>query len=135
MDSSMKNPIRVLIVKTPHRLTTGLTTALTIHPDIEHVGTSSSAAEAITHCQQICPDVVLIELVMLENDCISTIQKIHQQQPHIQIITLSKLTEDSLVRQAREAGAVGNVQLGDSADSIATTIYKVFQNAKQKHTT
>jgi NarL family two-component system response regulator LiaR len=120
------HPIRILIVKHHNRLVSGLITALTIHPDIDLVGTASNGVEAIARCQQLNPDVVLIELVMPERDGASAIQEIHRRQPHIQIITLSKFAEESLVRQARQAGAVGNVQLGDSADSIVATIRNVY---------
>jgi DNA-binding NarL/FixJ family response regulator len=69
---------------------------------------------------------------MPDLDGVSAIQEIHQHQPNIQIITLSKFAEESLVRQARQAGAVGNVQLGDSADSIVTTIRNVYVNATRE---
>jgi DNA-binding NarL/FixJ family response regulator len=127
--NSTHNPIRVLIVENHNRLVSGLITALTIHPDIDLVGTASSGIEAIARCQQLNPDVVLMELIMPESSGVSAIQEIHRHQPHIQIITLSKFAEDSMVRQARQAGAAGNVQLGDSADSITNTIRDVYVHA------
>ena len=123
----MQNPIRVLIVINPNRFAVGLVTALTVYPDINHIGTVSDANEAITFCNQFNPDVVLMELFMAESDSISTIHEIHRNQPHIQIITLSNFSEDNLVYQARQAGAAGNIEIGDSADSIVTKICKAFE--------
>jgi two-component system nitrate/nitrite response regulator NarL len=128
----MHNPIRVLIVKNYNRLVSVLTTALTIHPDIDLVGTVSNGVEAIARCRQLNPDVVLMELVAPALNGISTIQEIHQLQPHIKIITLSKFTEETLVCQAKQAGAAGNVQLGDSADFIAAMIRNVYFNSTHK---
>ena len=132
MGSSSSHPIQILIVKNHNRLLAGLVTALAIYPDLDLVGTATNGFEAIDLCQKLDPDVVLIELVMPELDDVSTIQEIHQHQPHIQIITLSKFAEESLVRQARQAGAVGSVRLGDSADSIVATIRNVYDNATRK---
>jgi DNA-binding NarL/FixJ family response regulator len=129
----MHNPIRVLIVKNYNRLVSGLTTALTIHPDIDLVGTASDAGEAIAHCQQLNPDVVLMELMLPELDGISVIQEICQHQPRIQIITLSKSLEEDLIHKAQQVGAVGHIQLGDSADSIVAIIRDVYQRATHKH--
>ena len=79
----MHNPIRVLIVKDYTRFVSGLTTALTIYPYIEIVGTVSDAVEAIAHWQQLNPDVVLVELAIPELDGVSPIQEIHHHRPHI----------------------------------------------------
>ncbi len=129
LPGSVHTPIRVLIVKNHSRLVSGLITALTIHPDIGLVGTTPNGVEAIASCQQLDPDVVLMELVMSKPNGIAVIQETLQHQPHLLIITLSNFAEESLVHQARQAGAVGNVQIGDSADSIATTIRNAYAHA------
>jgi NarL family two-component system response regulator LiaR len=119
-------PIRLLIVNNDNRLLSGLATALAIHPDIDLAGTAADGLEAIDLCQELGPDVVLIELMLPELDGVSVIQQIHQHQPHIQIITLSGSWEKDLIRKAEQVGAVGHIRLGDSADSIAAMIRGVY---------
>lgn len=126
MTSTSVNSIRVLIVEDNDRLLSGLTTTLTIHPDLKVVGTASNGLEAIDSCRELDPDVVLMKLVMPELDGISAIQAIHQYQPNIHIIVLSTFSEEALVGKAKQVGAVGHVQLGDSAESIIAEIRNAY---------
>jgi len=126
MTSTAIQPIRVLIAEDNDRLLSGLTTTLTIHSDIEVVGTATNGLEAIDSCRELEPDVVLMELVMPKLDGISAIQEIHQYQPNIQIIVLSSFSEEALVGKAKQVGAVGHVQLGDSAESLITEIRNAY---------
>ena len=125
-------PIRILIVNNDNRLLAGLVTALEICPDIDPVGTATNGLEAMGLCQELDPDVVLMELMLPELDGISAIQGICRNQPHIQIITLSKFLEKDLIRKANQVGAAGHIRLGDSADSIAATIRDVYHRTPQK---
>lgn len=131
MTSTSVNSIRVLIVEDNDRLLSGLVTTLTIHPDIELVGTAGNGLEAIDRCQKLEPDVVLMELVMPELDGISAIKEIHQQQPTIQIIVLSRFSEVALVDTAKQVGAVGHIQLGDSAESLVAEIRTAYRRVTE----
>jgi two-component system nitrate/nitrite response regulator NarL len=132
MTSTSLQTIRILIAEDNDRLLSGLETTLTIQPDLDVVGTATNGLEAIDSCRELEPDVVLMELTRPERDGISAIKEIHQHQSNIQIIVLSSFSEGALVEKARQVGAVGHIQLGDSAVSLITEIRNAYYGVTQK---
>jgi NarL family two-component system response regulator LiaR len=116
------NPIRVLIVDDHDMLREGLATFLRAFRDLKLVGEASSGVEAVHLCQELHPDVVLMDLVMPELDGVSAIQKIHREHPGIKIIALSSFSEDELVRSALRAGATSYLLKNITADRLAEAI-------------
>lgn len=118
-------PIRVLIVDDHDMLREGLAAFLNGFPDLVMVGEASSGVEGIRLCQELLPDVVLMDLVMPEMDGVLAIKAIHETQPEVKIIALSSFSEDKLIRSALAAGATSyllkNVSAERLADSIRTT--------------
>lgn len=118
--------IRVLIVDDHDMLREGLTTFLRAYPDLELVGEASSGSESIRQCQELNPDVVLMDLIMPEMGGVAAIQAIHQAQPHIRIVVLSSFGEDDLVRAAMQAGATSYLLKNVSANHLADAIRSSF---------
>jgi len=119
-------PIRVLIVDDHDMLREGLTTFLGAYPDLELVGEASSGAESIRQCQELKPDVVLMDLIMPEMGGVAAIQVIHQAQPNIRIIALSSFGDDDLIRAAMQAGATSYLLKNVSANHLAGAIRSTY---------
>jgi NarL family two-component system response regulator LiaR len=115
-------PIRVLIVDDHDMLREGLAAFLRAFHDLQLVGEASSGSEAIRLCQELNPDVVLMDLVMPEMDGVNAIQNITQSQPHIRIIALSSFGDEKLVRAALSAGATSYLLKNVSASRLAEAI-------------
>ena len=115
-------PIRVLIVDDHDMLCEGLAAFLNGFPDLVMVGEASSGVEGIRLCQELQPDVVLMDLVMPEMDGVTAIKAIHEAQPEVKIIALSSFSEDKLVRTALMAGATSYLLKNVSADRLADAI-------------
>ena len=62
--NSMTNPIRVLIVDDHAMVRRGLAAFLKAKPDLLLVGEASNGGEAISLCERLQPDVVLMDLMM-----------------------------------------------------------------------
>ena len=60
------HPIRVLIVDDHAMVRKGLTAFLKNEPGLELVGEARDGREAIECCEQLQPDVVLMDLIMPE---------------------------------------------------------------------
>ena len=60
----MSNPIRVLIVDDHAMVRRGLAAFLKAKPDLLLVGEASNGGEAISLCERLQPDVVLMDLMM-----------------------------------------------------------------------
>lgn len=115
-------PIQVLIVDDHDMLREGLVSFLRAFHDFKLVGEASNGHEAIRLCQELKPDVVLMDLMMPEIDGVTAIQIIHQANPNIHIIALSSFNDDTLVKDALRAGATGYLLKNISANRLAEAI-------------
>jgi NarL family two-component system response regulator LiaR len=114
--------IRVLIVDDHAMLRRGLVTFLLSFDDLELVGEAANGAEALHLCEQLQPDVVLMDLVMPEMDGSTATRAIRQRHPQVQVIALTSFREEELVQGALEAGAIGYLLKNVSADELAQAI-------------
>jgi NarL family two-component system response regulator LiaR len=119
---SEPTPIRVLLVDDHAVVRSGLGAFLLAFDDLELVGEAGGGEEAVRLCEQLCPDVVLMDLVMPGMDGAAATHAIRERCPHIQVIALTSFKEKELVQGALEAGAIGyllkNVSAGELADAI-----------------
>ncbi|UCC89987.1 MAG: response regulator transcription factor, partial [Anaerolineales bacterium] len=115
-------PIRVLLVDDHAVVRTGLRFFVLAFEDLELVGEAASGEQALRLCDQLQPEVVLMDLVMPGMDGISTTQAIRQRHPEIQVIALTSFAEQELVQRALEAGAMGYLLKDVSANELAEAI-------------
>jgi NarL family two-component system response regulator LiaR len=119
---TQSEPIRVLLVDDHAVVRSGLGAFLLAFEDLELVGEAGSGEEAVRLCQQLAPDVVLMDLVMPKMDGAAATRAIRERCPQIQVIALTSFKEKELVQGALEAGAIGyllkNVSAGQLADAI-----------------
>ena len=99
--------IRVMLVDDHAVVRSGLKAFLMVFDDLELVGEAGSGREAVRLCEQIQPDVVLMDLVMPEMDGATATRKIRECCPEVQVIALTSFKEQELVQGALEAGAIG----------------------------
>jgi len=85
----------------------GMATFLGAAPDLELAGEAATGAEAVRVCDQIRPDVVLMDLKLPDLDGIAATRAIRQAHPDIQVIAVTSSHEDELVSEALRAGAIG----------------------------
>ena len=116
------NRIRVIVADDHDMLREGLATFLSMYHDLELVGEVASGAEALRLCQELEPDVVLMDLIMPEMDGVTAIKLIHAGQPQIRIIALTSFGDADLVRAALRAGATSYLLKNVSADRLAQAI-------------
>jgi len=116
------NRIRVVVADDHDMLREGLATFLSMHKDLMLVGEVASGAEALRICQEIEPDVVLMDLIMPEMDGVTAIKLIHAAQPQIRIIALTSFGDADLVRAALQAGATSYLLKNVTADRLAEAI-------------
>jgi NarL family two-component system response regulator LiaR len=120
--NALQRPIRVLIADDHDLLREGLRGFICYFDDLELVGEAATTTEAIQLCQELYPDVVLIDLVMPEMDGATAIRHIHQAQPDIRIVVLSSFGEDNMVKAALRNGAAGYLLKNISAIKLAEAI-------------
>ncbi len=119
---SRPNPIRVMIVDDHDMVRKGLATFLRVNADLELVGEARDGQEALRMCEQVRPDVILMDLVMPEMDGTTATRQIRDRWPEVQVVALTSFQEQELVREVLRAGAIGyllkNVTVDDLAEAV-----------------
>jgi len=114
--------IRVMTVDDHEILRGGIRFLLLAFDDIELVGEAHSGEEALRLCEQLRPDVVLMDMMMSELNGADTTKILRERHPQIQVIALTSFHNRELVQQAMQAGAIGYLLKGISMDELAQAI-------------
>ena len=123
----MSNKISVLLVDDHSLVRRGFRRILEDESDIAVVGEAGDGAEAIRLAKQLKPTVVVMDCAMPGTNGLTATRKILETTPEQAILMLSMHSEDTLVRQALEAGARGYV-LKNAVDlELAAAIRKVAE--------
>ena len=115
-------PIRVLEVDDHVVMANGVRFSLLAFPDIEVIAQATTGEEALALCEQLHPDVVLMDLLMPGMGGVAAIAVLHAQWPEIQVIALTSFQEGSLVEEALRAGAIGYLLKDVAVDELAKAI-------------
>jgi DNA-binding NarL/FixJ family response regulator len=115
-------PIKVLIVEDQELVREGLEILLNMQPNIEVIGTAEDGKIGISLCEQLKPNVVLMDINMPEMDGVLATQHIKTYWPHIKVIILTTYQEIDYVVEALSVGAEGfllkAIKPKDLADGI-----------------
>ena len=114
--------IRVMIVDDHAVVRSGLSTFLSVIPDLEMVGEASNGDEAVVRCGLLNPDVILMDLMMPGTDGVTATRLIREKHPCVHIVALTSFEEDTLVQDALRAGATGYLMKSVSARELAAAI-------------
>jgi DNA-binding NarL/FixJ family response regulator len=98
---------RVLVVDDHRLVRAGLLSIFAGSADLDVVGEASDGAQSVALCDQLCPDLVLMDLQMPGMDGVEATRRITQRHPDVQVMVLTSFSEGDRVRSALDAGAVG----------------------------
>jgi NarL family two-component system response regulator LiaR len=104
----------------------GLISYLRNKSDLELVGEARNGKEALTLCEELQPDVVLMDLIMPELGGVAATRLMHKNWPAIQIIALTSFQEKELVQDALQAGAISYLLKNISGDDLADAIRAAY---------
>jgi DNA-binding NarL/FixJ family response regulator len=105
----MADKITVLLVDDHSLVRRGFRRMLEDDPTISVVGEASDGAEGVKLASQLKPQVIVMDCAMPVMNGLEATRKILEAQPNSAILLLSMHSEDTLVKQALEAGAMGYV--------------------------
>jgi DNA-binding NarL/FixJ family response regulator len=117
--------ILVLVVDDHPIVRQGLVGVLSDESDLEVVGETGSAREAIALVARLRPDVVLLDLEMPELDGVEAIPQLKAAHPPVEILVFTAYDTDERVLGAIRGGARGYLLKGASAEDIARGIRSV----------
>jgi len=105
----MPDKISVLLVDDHALVRRGLRLILEDAPDVAVVGEAGDGAAAVQLARELQPAVIVMDCAMPGMSGLNATRKILQHSAQARILMLSMHSEDTLVRQALEAGARGYV--------------------------
>ena len=105
----MMDPITVLLVDDHHVVRRGFRRMLEDDPGVIVVGEAANGEEAIRLAAQLKPQVIVMDSAMPATSGLAATRAILASWPEAAILMLSMHSEETLVRQALDAGARGYV--------------------------
>jgi NarL family two-component system response regulator LiaR len=123
----MTSPIRVLVADDHAILRKGIRALLGTEPDIEVVGETGDGLETVAQAEALCPDVILMDLVMPKMDGIEATRRITAKQPGVRILVLTSFAAADKVFPAIKAGALGYLLKDSGPAELVQAIHQVHQ--------
>lgn len=122
-----KTPIRVLVVDDHRHIHDVITRVLIGISDISIVGQAANGAEAIRLCEEVGPDLILMDVVMPVMDGMQATERIREKYPDKKILVLSSFQDHESVHQLLRGGAVGYI----TKDALANDLVNVIRTTMQ----
>ena len=132
-DSTNSGAIRVLVVDDHAIVRDGIRSLLATHPGIEVAGEADNGQTAISAALRLCPDVILMDLVMPVMDGIGAIRHIVTHQPEARILVLTSFITDEKVFPAIKAGAMGYLLKDSPSKDLVRAIHEVHRGGSSLH--
>jgi NarL family two-component system response regulator LiaR len=104
----------------------GLKVFLSIYDDIDVVGEAEDGEQALALCEQMEPDVILMDILMPNMDGPSATERIRGANPDFQVIALTSFAEQELVQRALQSGAISYVLKNVHSDRLAQAIREAY---------
>jgi DNA-binding NarL/FixJ family response regulator len=121
----MLDKITVLLVDDHAIVRRGFRRMLDDDKTLEVVGEASNGLEAVRLAEKLLPQVIVMDCALPEMTGLEATRKILQARPETAILMLSMHSEDTLVRQALDAGARGYVLKNAMDLDLASVIKSV----------
>jgi DNA-binding NarL/FixJ family response regulator len=123
----MARKITVLLVDDHALVRRGFRRMLEDDAEIMVVGEASDGQEAVRLALELAPNVIVMDCALPEFSGIEAARRILKEKPQMEILMLSMHSEETLVRQALEAGARGYVLKNAMDLDLVSAVKKVAE--------
>ena len=120
-------PVTVILVDDHTVMRQGVRMLLSLDKDIQVLGEAGNGREALNLCQQLRPNVVLMDLLMPVMDGLTAITEIRRTLPETEVVALTSVLEDSVVTDVVRAGAIGYLLKDASGEELIKAIKAASQ--------
>src|SRR5579871_1686544 len=126
----MANKTKILLVDDHALVRRGFRRMLEDETSFHVAGEASDGMEAVKRAEELRPDVVVMDCALPQINGIEAARRILAKLPETAILMLSMHSEDTLVRQAMEAGARGYILKNAMDLDLANAIKRVAKGEK-----
>lgn len=117
--------IRVLVADDESVVRDGIVTILSLQPSLEVVGEVSDGKQAIEVARKTKPDVVLLDMVMPNQDGLTTIPLLKEVLPEVRILVLTSFADSDMAYKAIKSGALGYMLKDARREQLIQAIHDV----------
>jgi EAL domain-containing protein (putative c-di-GMP-specific phosphodiesterase class I)/ActR/RegA family two-component response regulator len=114
--------VRVLIAEDDSQLRTVLSALIEAEPALCLVGAASDADEAIELAREVRPDVAIVDVRMPGGGGVKVARELRRIAPDTKVLALTAAADRNTVLEMLEAGVVGYLVKGSSAEHILESI-------------
>jgi DNA-binding NarL/FixJ family response regulator len=114
--------IRVFLTDDHTLFRQGIRTLLSAEPDIEVVGESANANDAVERTAELRPDIVLLDISMPGMSCFQAIRQIHKLRPETKVLLLTMYDDEDYLAEGMDAGAKGYILKDSPAEHLLLAI-------------
>lgn len=122
-------PIRVLLADDHPVVRSGIRAALELDGDIDVIGEAGDGIAAKNLCQELRPDILLLDLNMPGPTVTETIEAVRSVAPDTRIVMLSAHDDDTYIRAVMRAGVAGYLLKDEAVDTVVKAVRAVRQGA------
>lgn len=117
-----------LIIADDHEFTRiGLRTMLEDEPDIELVGEATNGRESVALCEQLRPDLALLDIRMPDMDGLAATRAIRAACPETRVMIVTMHENPDYLVEALKAGVVGYVLKDSSRRTFLSAVRQVLR--------
>lgn len=117
--------LRVVLADDHKVVREGLKLLVNSQPDMEVVGEADNGRVAVALAQELHPDVVVMDVSMPELNGLKATERLKELCPEINVLALTRHTDESYLQQLLQAGATGYVLKQSVADELVRAIRQI----------
>ena len=131
--TSQGKKIGVLLVDDHAVVRQGLRMFIDMQNDMEVLGEGSNGVDALELATQLCPDVILMDLLMPVMDGVEATSRLLERDPQTRILILTSFGEDDKLFPAIRAGAQGYLLKDIQPRDLVRAIRDTYLGKTQLH--
>jgi DNA-binding NarL/FixJ family response regulator len=126
----MAEKLRILLADDHETVREGLRMILDAQPDMHVVATARDGTEALNQCEQIDPDVVIMDISMPGMNGLTATMQMADRCPDAKVLTLTRHADSTYLQQLLRAGAAGYVLKQSRPAELLHAIRSIAAGAK-----
>ena len=119
--------IRILITDDHAVVREGLSSFISLEPDMEVVAEAGDGVEAVEIALALVPDIILMDIVMPKQTGIEALQQLQEASSPAKVIVLTSFAEYEQIYLAIKAGAMGYLLKDSTPEQLVQAIRDVYQ--------